>query len=684
MKLSVVALFLLLLAPGLANAADLPQLGSSDEPIKLEADSLSYDRNSGEYRAAGDVHLRQGEFEVTGEELQWNRQSGELNADGGVTMSSPEDTLSGSRVQYNLQSNTGVIEDGYFFLHDENLHVRGSAIERQGDSQFHIEAGIFTTCNGDSPSWKFGASQLDVTLGGYARAKNAVFYLKEIPVFYFPYLIYPVKTERESGLLIPSFSYSSTKGVGVSQAYYQVIADNQDATLYLDYLSEAGVGKGLEYRYVFGQDNAGEAHFYHIDVNEIDGESINEERYAMSLTHDGTLPGNVRLRADLEYVSDNDYFSDFGVLAEEYNKIESQSDLSLQKNWGKFSLLGAMRYTQDLETDDDTTLQLLPRITFAGARQRLADSFLFYSLLSEYSHFWREEGQTAQRMMIRPALSTTLYLGEIASLTPELAYRQRYYWDISGDDDTQEVGLPEVRLALNSRVQRTFDTDFGTLSRLRHVIEPELVYSYIGDEDQSAIPVFDSYDQIDEENQLEYALIQRFKGRFERDGKSEYRDLAYLRTSLIEELDSANDSTLNGFRNELRLTPFDGLSFAADATLDLDNGDWSEVGGETAIRAYDNNSLRLRYQRNLGEDLDYGRLDLSIGILAPVYLNYKQRYDFVDNEVLEHVVELEYRQQCWSLFLTYRDHDDSQSVMVNFSLSGLTSSGRDGNRLGGS
>ncbi len=676
MKLPAVVLFFLLLVPGLAVAADLSQLGSSGEPVELEADSLSYDRSSGEYRAAGDVHLRQGEFEVTGEELHWNQQSGELNADGGVTLSSPEDTLSGSRARYNLQSNTGMVEDGYFFLHAENLHVRGTAIERRGESQFHIEAGVFTTCNGDSPSWKFGASQLDVTLGGYARAKNAVFYLKDIPVFYFPYLVYPVKTERESGLLIPSFSYSSTKGVGFSQAYYQVIADNQDATLYLDYLSEAGVGKGLEYRYIFGLDNAGEAQIYHIDVNRIDGVTIDEERYALSLTHNGTLPGEVRLRADLEYVNDNDYFSDFGELADEYNKDEVQSDLSLQKNWGKFSLLGALRYTEDLETDDDTTLQLLPRITLEGGRQRIADSFLFYSLFSEYSHFWREEGQTGQRMMVRPALSTTLPFGGVASLTPELAYRQRYYWDISGDDDTREVGLPEVRVSLNSRVQRTFETDSAALSRLRHVIEPELVYSYIGDEDQSEIPVFDSYDQIDEENQLEYALIQRFKGRFERDGQSEYRDLAYLRTSLIEDLDSENDSILNGFRNELRLTPFDGLSFAADATLDLDNGDWEEIGAETDIVVQQNNSLRLRYQRNLDESLDYGRLDLSVGILAPIYLNYQQRYDFVDDEVVEEVVALEYRQQCWSLFLTYRDHDDSQSLMVNFSLSGLSTSGR--------
>ena len=47
------------------------------------------------------------------------------------------------------------------------------------------------------------------------------------------------------------------KGTQLSLAYYQVIAPNQDATLYLDYLSRLGLGKGLEYRYIFGHENEG-------------------------------------------------------------------------------------------------------------------------------------------------------------------------------------------------------------------------------------------------------------------------------------------------------------------------------------------------------------------------------------------------------------------------------------------
>ncbi len=97
------------------------------------------------------------------------------------------------------------------------MYIQGTKIERLGESDFRIEEGTFTTCNGEVPSWKFGASRMDVTLGGYARARNMIFYLKDIPSLYFPYMVYPAKTERESGLLIPSAGYSDKRGLSTTQ-----------------------------------------------------------------------------------------------------------------------------------------------------------------------------------------------------------------------------------------------------------------------------------------------------------------------------------------------------------------------------------------------------------------------------------------------------------------------------------
>ena len=671
--------------PVMLYAADWGQVGETGVPVQLEADQVSYDREHGIYQATGDVRLQQGDFEVRSQNLQWNQLSGEVDAEGNVHLVSPDEELSGSKAKYNLLQGTGTVENGNFFLRSQNLHVRGEKIERRGEFDYHIEKGFFTTCDGEVPSWKFGASQIDVTLGGYARAKHTVFYLKDIPTLYVPYMIYPAKTERESGLLIPSVGYSDKRGFQYSGAYYQVLGVNQDATLYGDYLSKMGIGKGLEYRYIFGHNTAGEARAYHINVDQVDGVTVNEERYALQWQHDGLLPGAVRMVADAEYVNNNDYFKDFGTIAEDYNKDKVQSLFSLSKNWGKYSLVGQLRYIKDLEVDDPSTLQLLPRINFDVARQRFGESIFYYALNNEYTYFWRQKGLRGERLMIKPLLAANLQLWDVINVAPEISYRERIYWGASDNSSNEHEGIPEFVTKINTRMQRIYHQIPGTVSKLRHSIEPEVVYRYIPEVDQSRLPNFDTYDRIAEANRLEYALVQRLTARFDTDeGKATYRELLYLRLSQNYDLTSeASEQRFGAIRAEMTLLPFTWLSLRSDTTFEVDSGDWSKISAETDIKDSRENSLRVAYRYNRDDVTDYGYVDLSVAFLKPVYVNYQQRYDFSAQEQLEQVIGLEYRQKCWSAQLAYREHDSERSVVLTFTMSGIGSVGGIGGSLGG-
>ncbi|MCW9049468.1 MAG: LPS assembly protein LptD [Deltaproteobacteria bacterium] len=685
MRMRLLYILFFCLWPCLLSAADWNQVGEAGVPVQLEADQLSYDRENGVYRASGDVRLQQGDLEVRSQSLQWNQISGEIDAEGNVKFISPNEELSGSKATYNLQQGTGTVENGYFFLRDQNLYVRGEKIERRGEFDYHIEKGTFTTCEGDVPSWKFGASQLDVTLGGYARARNMVFYLKDIPSLYLPYMLYPAKTERESGLLIPSIGFSDKRGFQYSSAYYQVLGVNQDATLFVDYLTEMGLGKGLEYRYIFGQDNAGEARGYHIDVDQVDGVSVDQERYALEWQHKGLLPGNVRMVADALYVNDEQYFEDFGEVAEDYNRDQVQSVFWLSKNWGKYNLVGQLNYTKDLEVDDPTTLQLLPRITFDVARQRFNQSVFYYAVNSEYTHFWRQEGQRGERLMLRPLLAASFQLWDVVSVVPEIAYRERIYWGLSDDASGEDEGLPEFSARINTRVQKVYSQGLGSISKLRHSLEPEVVYRFIPEVDQKHLPDFDSYDRIAEANRVEYALVQRLTARFASDVQhSTYRELLYLRLSQNYDLtDEASEQRFGAVRAEMTVLPFEWLSLITDTTFDVDSGDWSKISAETGIKDRRDNALRVAYRYDRDGVIDYATVDLSVAFLKPVHVNYQQRYDFTSQEQLEQVIALEYRQQCWSALLTYRDREDDRSVMLSFTMSGIGSVGGVGGNLGG-
>lgn len=675
----------ILCLPLLLPAADYDQIGSEDIPVQLEADQLSYDRDKQVYRASGDVRLIQGDMEVRGQQLEWWRARDELKASGNVRLLSPDQELSGSTLRYSLLQGTGTVEQGHFFLYQENLHVRGRTIERRGESEYRIEHGTFTTCDGEVPPWKFGARRVDVTLGGYARARNAVFYLKNIPCFYLPYLVYPAKTERESGLLIPRVGYSQKRGFQYSGAYYQVLGINQDATFFLDYLTEMGLGKGLEYRYIFGRDNAGEARVYHIDVDQVDGVEIDEERYALEWQHDGSLPGGVKMVADVEYVNDDQYFEDFGDQAEEYNKDKVESVFSLSKNWGKYNLVGQVKYTKDLEVSDQTTLQLLPRISFDRVRQRIGESFFYTALESEYTHFWRREGLRGQRLMLRPVLSASYSLAEVIDITPEIGYRERVYWGLSNDADSDHQGIPEFSISLNTRLQKVYQQGVGAISKLRHVLEPELVYKFTPEEEQEQLPNFDRYDRIAEVNRLEYALVQRLTARFERTGQEPmYRDIFYLRLSQPYDLrDAAAEERFGAIRAELDLRPLSWLSLSSDTSYEVDTGDWNKLALELKLHEQQGNSMRIEYRYDRDREVDYGAVDLSLAYLKPLYVNYQQRYDFSEQERLEQVVALEYRQQCWSTQLSYREREDEQSLMLSFTMRGIGEVGGVSGSFGG-
>ena len=670
---------------GVVTAADLDKIGKGDVPVQLEADHLSLDKDAGIYRASGDVKLVQGDLEVYSQELEWNMNSGELLMSGDVRMSAPEEELSGASARYNLKQKTGTITSGRFFLREQNFRVRGESIERLGELDYRIKNGIFTTCDGAIPDWKFGASQVDITLGGYARSRHTVFYLHDIPTLYIPYMIYPAKTERESGLMIPTMGYSSSRGFQYGGAYYQVLGVNQDATVYFDYLSEMGLGKGLEYRYVFGQTNGGEARVYHIDVDKVDGVTVDEERYALEWQHDGWLPGGVRMVADAEYVNDDEYFEDFGTVAAEYNKDKVQSVFALSKNWGKYNLVGQMKYTKDLEVDDPTTLQLLPRITFDATRQQFGESMFYYDLQTEYSNFWRRDGLRGSRFMVRPNVSAMFKLFDVIDVAPQVSYRERYYWALTDDSNSTHQGLPEFTTRTSTRFQKVYHQPFGMAGKLRHTIEPEITYKFIPDVNQADLPNFDSHDRIGQLNQVEYALVQRLTLRYDHpEEKPTYRDLLYLRISQPYDFsDTAPEDRFLDLRVEMKLLPVSWAALASDTTLDVDTGRWDDVSITGRVWDKHENSLQAEYHRDVDKDIDYGAVNLSIAFLKPFYLNYQQRYEFATSELLEQVVGVEYRRQCWSALLSFREHDDERSVMLTFTMRGIGAIGGVNGSLGG-
>jgi LPS-assembly protein len=663
------------------SAQDLP-------PMDLEADSLVYNKTDDTYEASGDVRIRRGATLLTADQVVWQTSTQDAAAQGQVSLTDEQGTLWGRSLQVNLATGQGKVTDGRIQIKERNFSLLGDEIEKMDESNYQITGGSFTTCDGDEPDWKFTAEHLDVTLGSYLEARNVWFHVKDVPLLYTPYLLYPVKSERESGLLTPWFGYSQNKGVRASLAWYQVIDRNLDATVYLDYYSKMAVGKGLEYRYFLADDNTGRAFYYHVS-----GISDTPDMYALQWEHGGTLPGNVWLSADVEYVDDKTFFDEFGEVAEDYNKDKAVSTIWAQRNWEKLNVVGMARYIKDLESDNDATLQRLPELSLGLSRYRLGTTPLYASLESYATNFWRREGEEGQRLYLKPTLSASLLPGSWLEVVPEVALYERLYHADSGDE---EMAIPEYSLTLSTRLDKVFAVDSTAFDKIQHSIEPQVAYTYIPESSQSDLPLFTINDRIPETNLIDYQLINRLTGRFTgADGETGYREFAWLRLSQSYDVDEARDDNpvdsrepFSDLRVELNLYPTLNSYLTVDSFI--------PVYGDTQFRSLrlgggasdgQGNAVSLSYNyRNEKLDfdaVDYLSVEADTALLKPLFLHLEERYDFQDRRELEKFVGLEYRAKCWSLVLTYReryreDDSDDREYLVNFVLGGLSPNERVG------
>lgn len=659
-------------------------------PISLSADALTYQSADDSYEATGAVVLRQGSVELQAETMLWQAATQDAAASGAVQLREAGAEVHGEHLQYNLATGQGQIRNGSVFVHEGNFRLAGEQIEKLGETEFRVEKGSFTTCDGVIPDWKFSAAEVDVTLGGYATAKNVWFHVRDVPVLYTPYLFFPVKTERESGLLSPWFGYSDSKGLRASLAWYQVLDRHLDATLYLDYLEKVGLGKGLEYRYALANQNNGRALYYHVT-----GLSAIPDLFYLEWDHQGELPGGWKLTADVNYTDDRLFFEEFGETAESYRRDKVVSSLMLRRNWDKLNLVGFSRYLRDLENSNDATLQRLPELSLALNRYRFGGTPFYLGLESYATHFSRSVGEDGERLYLRPSVAASFKPGDWLEVIPELALHERLYETDSG---REEQAVIEASLTLATRLVKTYAVDSWGMTRVQHSIEPSLKYTHMSDQPQSSLPQFDSYDQvlsddfynhIQSQNVIGYSVINRLIGRSTTaDGVPAYREFLNLRLSQTYDIDEARhnqsgqNQPLSDLQVELAFLPTDNFTLEVDSLVPVYGATrFNRLSVNSSLRDNRGNAVRLDYVYRdevfTGVASDYIGFQLETSLFQPVFVRVEERYDIKEKKELEKVFGFEYRSKCWSLLLTYRNRyresgGDDHEVMLNFVLAGLS------------
>ncbi|MBM4339801.1 MAG: LPS-assembly protein LptD [Deltaproteobacteria bacterium] len=644
-------------------------------PVDIEADELSFERERQVYEAHGRVEVKRGNLFLKGDHAQLNMTTKDLTAWGNVVLREGEDVLECERMEINLDTRLGKIYQAKLFLKDQNFHITSKEAEKLGENRYRIREGSFTTCDAERPPWKFTVKELEVTLEGYGIAKSPTFYLEGIPSLYFPWGLFPVRKERQTGLLLPQVGYSKKYGPEIKSAFFWAMTKDMDSTLTLDYLGKRGFKEGLEYRYAFTPETKGQANFHFIDDQE-----VHKNRYAFFVQHQQKFPYDFYLKGNINHISDNRYHRDFDEDLPGEAKIDSRSRGQLRstvfggKNWDQFSFLAETSVFQDLiKKSNDDTLQKLPQVSFQAHPQSLFNTPLFFDGGVSYTHFWREKGVEGHRGDFFPRLFYPVRLFNVLKVESSVGPRETLYKSV--DDPTGQYKGWESRetVVATTEVSAEFFRvyDAGTVSKISglyqvakwmHTIEPMIGYRYTPRVDQKDLPVFDDQDRIPYSNEITYGFTQRLIGKPVKEGVTsgpfEYGKLKIFQSYSLGD-PFTRDSKGKGryFSNifgELwwNFSPY--LSAKLDGEFSPYHGNF-EVGNATiTVKDKRNDAIyaQYRYARGNIKEVNAGA---RIKTIPSLYLFGSFRYNLLDNWKVENIYGAEYQAQCWTLGVTVED-----------------------------
>ncbi|WP_447829190.1 LPS assembly protein LptD [Aeromonas salmonicida] len=506
-----------------------PGKDANAQPVEVDADRLEA-KQGGTAVYQGDVKVRQGVRKFDSDYAELDQKSRDVIAIGNIYYNDGQITVTSDKtLKSNLDTKNSELEEGKYQVHGSP--VRGSADRvtmTNNNQNITLEGAQYTTCPPGQEVWTLKAGSIDIDQAEvFGEAWNASLWLYDYPVFYFPYINFPIKDERKTGLLYPGYTQSSKNGMDITQPFYWNIAPNYDATITSRFMDRRGLMEQVEFRYMPDPAHVGSLYFENLadDKQYDETPSLNEKlsdghRYLLNARHTSRFADNaMRVSVDYTKVRDRDYnyFNDFSPKVG--TQVENQLQQSLmagyfQQNW---NLNTEVRTYQILLASAQQPHELMPRINHNYYHQ---GNWYDLAWNTEVTRFGYNNTQASEQNLGDAYTGTRVYTAP--TLTMPLIDEAGYYLDsqyklmytrydqevpdnmsstftkrftpegasgVTLDEGIITRTLPSFRLKGGMTFERNQDWFGGDANQ---TLEPEFQYLYVPYKDQDNIGVYDS------------------------------------------------------------------------------------------------------------------------------------------------------------------------------------------------
>ena len=456
------------------------------------------------YVLEGKAEIRQLDLFVHAEKITYDSETTDFTANGPVTYQDRGLLMSAENAKGNTDLDQCTLDGVRYQL----IEARGNGIAQVAvvDDADHarLTRATYSTCNLSEQQWAFAAREIDLDRAeGVGRARDVTFRVHNVPVFWLPYLRFPLDDQRSSGFLFPNVGYGERRGFDLTLPYYLNLAPNYDATLSPRLMTERGLMLGGEFRYLTDSSSGMFAADFLPNDRRADeesleyGERIPDTRWWYQWKDTTSFGGNWGAGININRVSDNRYFEDFGrgLYSSAISFLPSSAYLNGHGTWWNASVGGDSYQITDPTLDSQfEPYRRLPRLTFSG--QHALAGLLEGGVDAEAVAFSKDHALEGRRVDLYPHLDLPLE-GAAWFVHPELGYRYTTY-NLS---NLSESGNPLLDGKNPSRGVPIFSLDSGLVfERSLHfgdeawtqTFEPRAYYLRVPYRNQDDLPLFDT------------------------------------------------------------------------------------------------------------------------------------------------------------------------------------------------
>lgn len=645
----------------------------------------------------GQPRIQQGQTQLAAELIRISDHATRLEAREQVTFSNRSLQLEADFARINTETSEAEFNGLEYRLFGGHQRGSSATLLQSDPEHYRLLEVSYTTCDPDDSSWSLNASSIEIdTAQGLGTARHAVFEVADIPIFYFPWLQFPIDDRRMSGLLTPSIAHTQREGYSLQIPVYLNLAPQTDMTLTMTEYSSAGLFFETENRYLTKHQQGT------LSLNQIDDRITDETRWRRRWQHDINLNHNSQVTLLLDRVSDINFMQDYALSGNTQSEDYLKSFARVETYWQEIQATLLFETYQVINDDlalEDRPYERLP--TLILKRNIDSDSFWQLDLGLDWSRFDKADSVTGNRLHLSPSLSFP-FKNESLFFIPQLQLDHTTYQLTQVDGSEQQFDRNLTLLSIDSGL--IFERKTGSKLDHTQTLEPRLYLLKVPYTRQQQLPVFDT--SLLEANYDHLFVNNRFNG-IDRIGDSEqlslgltsrlfdadYREIlrlsigqAYYRQSRKVSIDGQSDSQKHSpVLGELSYTPSDSVNLQLGTAYDQSSN--SAVQYDASLQ-HSRNGRVFNFEYHFQDEaLEQTGVSMVYPV-APYWQMFAARhYSVQQDHPILNLFGIAYESCCWGFRALIEERADAQlssldrGIYLQLTFKGLSDTGKGVNQI---